>query len=344
MKKSTDFFRGCIIGGAIGDALGLTVEFLPLPEIYDRFGEGGVTDLVTGTNGTALISDDTQMTIFTAEGLLRAIVREREKGISDIPSVVHNAYLRWLSTQGAQICVDDRDGWIIKLPQLHKRRAPGNTCLSALASGLKGSLRKPVNDSKGCGGVMRSAPFGLLYDRDKAFAMGVECAALTHGHPNGYLPAGVLAYLISSMIEGMELEEALASSLRELSFYHKHIETTKIVVKALTLAKGDKNPQQCIKELGEGWTGEEALAISIYCSLKFNDFKQALVAAVNHDGDSDSTGAITGNIMGALLGIDAVPREWVKILELRDELTTLADDLLIGYQDTDAWRNKYPGW
>jgi ADP-ribosylglycohydrolase len=93
-KRSKEYFRGCLLGGAIGDALGWPVEFLKLNEIKKKYGEDGITDLVAGINGKAEITDDTQMTLFTAEGLLRAENRGRKKGICHIPSVVYYAYLR----------------------------------------------------------------------------------------------------------------------------------------------------------------------------------------------------------------------------------------------------------
>ncbi len=100
MKKDKDHFRGCLLGGAIGDALGWPVEFLSLSEIKKKYGEEGITGLVAGINGKAEITDDTQMTLFTAEGLLRAESRGRGKGICHPSSVVYYAYLRWLHTQG----------------------------------------------------------------------------------------------------------------------------------------------------------------------------------------------------------------------------------------------------
>ncbi len=177
-----------MLGGAIGDALGAPVEFWSLSEIRARLGADGVTGFV---NGEAAVTDDTQMTIFTAEGLIRASVRARSRGICHAPGVVHRAYLRWLYTQGvpwennsAAAGANDPDGWLVLEQRLHRRRAPGNTCLSALQSGHAGSIDQPLNHSMGCGGVMRAAPVGLLLaEPDKAFQLGCEVAALTHGHP-----------------------------------------------------------------------------------------------------------------------------------------------------------------
>lgn len=81
--------------------------------------------------------------------------------------------------------------------------------------------------------------------------------------------------------------------------------------------------------LGQGWVGEETLAIAVYCSLKYtNDFTKALRLAVNHSGDSDSTGAVCGNILGAYLGVQSIPEQWINQVELSDLIIKLADKLL----------------
>lgn len=121
-----------------------------------------------------------------------------------VPVLVHEAYLRWLKTQGessghAGFRQEDGEGWLINVRGLHCRRALGNTCLSALQGKEAGSVEAPLNDSKGCGGVMRVAPVGLLASADDAFDLGCEIAALTHGHPSGYLASGALALLIARL-------------------------------------------------------------------------------------------------------------------------------------------------
>ena len=257
-------------------------------------------------SGKAEITDDTQMTLFTAEGILRAETRGIRKGICHPPSVVFYAYQRWLLTQGYPKVQDYEwvyDGYLLDVKELHVKRAPGNSCLSALLSRKKGNMEEPINNSKGCGGIMRVAPVGLFYSKDTAFSMAAEFAALTHGHPSGYLSAGALAYIIACIIEGQDIEASLENTLTELKKYDGNEECTNALKLALELSKGSLSDVDAISQLGEGWVGEEALGISAYCTLKHqNDFKMALIAAVNHDGDSDSTGAITGNILGAHLG------------------------------------------
>lgn len=350
MKRDIDHFRGCIIGGAVGDALGLPVEFMKYDAIIAKYGLKGIQGFDIKEGRQAEITDDTQMTIFTIEGLLRANTREHHYGLVHIPSVLHNAYIRWLHTQGVigsnkQDIIKKLDGWVSGIEGLKNRRGPGRTCLTSLMSGKMGTIQDPINDSKGCGGVMRVAPVGLLFDRKKAFTMGCEIAAITHGHPSGYLSAGVLASIISGIMEGMGLEEAVIEATEELKNHDGHEECLTAISKALELVNTKYPGVNQLNILGEGWTGEEALAISIYCSLTYqDDIIKALCLSVNHDGDSDSTGAITGNILGAYLGYNAIPPEWRDIVEFKEELLVLADDLFIGFEENDTWWGKYPGW
>lgn len=339
-----NLYRGCLIGGAIGDALGWPVEFMRLVEIKNKYGTEGIKTLDSSPDGPAEITDDTQMTIFTIEGLLRAENRGNNKGIVDVPMMVYKSYLRWLSTQGIETDAE-KDGWVYTIDVLHNRRAPGNTCLSALHSGTIGQVSKPINNSKGCGGVMRTAPVGLLYSKKRAFQLGCELGAITHGHPSGFLPAGGLSYLIASILETRDLPLSVELMVEELENCPNHEECSTLLKKALKLAYSNSDDEEAIRTLGEGWVGEEALAISIFCSLKYQgDFQKAVISSVNHNGDSDSTGAITGNILGALLGLEGIPIQWINNVELKDELIQLADDVLTRYEESESWHRKYPGW
>ncbi len=337
MRRTKEYFRGSLLCGAIGDALGWPVEFMSYRDIVKRYGRGGIASPPYREGKKAEITDDTQMTLFTAEGILRGT------GAPDPLLILHRAYLRWLYTQGYHVSDEYNDGWLIRVKELHAPRAPGSTCLSALLSGDIGRMEQPINMSKGCGGVMRVAPVGLYFPKEHAFEVASKCAALTHGHPSGYLSAGVLAHIIACIIEGAHIQEALDDALRALSKYEGSEECLNIILMARDLAETGQDPKSAIDMIGEGWVGEETLAISIYCALKYNkDFRGAMVAAVNHDGDSDSTGAITGNILGAYLGVDAIPKEWLRNIELVDVIIQVADDLLIGFEDTEGWRDRYP--
>ncbi len=326
-----DRFRGCLLAGGVGDALGAALEFSSLEQIRTKFGENGLTDFAPAYGRLGAITDDTQMTLFTAEGLIRA--RENR---TDPVAEINLAYQRWLFSQRIQIPNDDRElpdyltgSWLLDLPELNSRRAPGNTCLSALRSGVVGTPAKPINNSKGCGGVMRVAPVGLI--ADEPFSLARDAAAITHGHPAGYLSAGVLAVIVASVVNGSGLSEAVDHAVYEvLTKEDDHRETFEALDKAIRLARdASQTPApELVETLGGGWVGEEALAIAVYCALVHeNDPARALLLAVNHSGDSDSTGAITGNILGTLHGPAAVPDRWLEQLELRAEIEHLADQL-----------------
>ncbi len=347
MKRDREHFQGCLIGGAIGDSLGWPVEFMSYEAIIAIYGGPGITEPVCAPSGLAEITDDTQMTLFTAEGILRAEARSRTKGIGHPATVVYDAYQRWLATQGYPRVEEYDgiyDGYLFNVQELHAQRGPGNTCLSALSARVPGDRKRRINNSKGCGGVMRVAPAGLFYRKEAAFEMGADFAALTHGHPSGYLSAGALAYIIAAVIEGEEIEPAVRGAIKLLETCEEHEECTRALNLALALQGEDLPAVDAVRRLGEGWVGEEALAIAVYCALKYSsDFKQALIAAVNHVGDSDSTGAITGSILGAYRGLSAIPQRWIDNLELKAVIMQVADDLLTGYEESAQWWERYPG-
>ncbi|BDG02874.1 ADP-ribosylglycohydrolase family protein [Anaeromyxobacter oryzae] len=325
-ERSRGAFRGCLLGGAVGDALGAAVEFMDLAAIRERFGPEGVTGFEPVYGRRGAITDDTQMTLFTAEALVRGLHRFEERGIASVSAVAHGAYLRWLSTQGERAPTFGAAGWLVGVPGLQARRAPGNTCLAALRSGEPGTPQRPINDSKGCGGVMRIAPVGLAHF-DDPFAVGSELAALTHGHPSGHLAAGYLALVVSAVSHGAELRGACHEATGRLAREPGHEETLAAVESALELASQGRPSTAAVESLGEGWVAEEALAIGLYCALVAKDFGHGALLAVNHGGDSDSTGAIAGNLMGLLVGERGIPGRWLEELELREVITTVADDL-----------------
>ena len=322
-------FRGCLLGGAVGDALGAPVEFMRLTQIRESFGEAGIRDFAEAYGRVGSITDDTQMTLFTAEGLLRADNQRIVHGTSDPVASVHKAYLRWLFTQGQTSEHADfqlpRDGELITLRSLHSLRAPGRTCISALCSDRMGTKDQPLNNSKGCGGVMRIAPVGLA--GEDPFELGCQVAAITHGHPSGYWAAGFQAMILSAIVSGVTLQQALSAGMSVLKKHPNHEETLKAVEGAIKAAGSLPATPESVETLGEGWVAEEALAIAIFCALTARDFESGVILAANHTGDTDSTGAITGNLLGLVHGEDQIPERLLNRLELRNEIALIADDL-----------------
>ena len=383
--KMRDRVLGCMVGGAVGDALGYPVEFRPWNDIVNEFGENGITRYNLAHNGKALISDDTQMTLFTAVGLLLGMTRGYMRGIMGRPDTYCECtYIDWLMTQKLKERPADDESyerfhtWLMDVPELYSRRAPGNTCIMAIEAlknhdGVK-------NDSCGCGGVMRTAPIALLCsihpyaggNKPYIDMMAAEAARLTHKHPLGFLPSAVLNHLIMDIMDGEVVgSDRLANAAKQAidvlpeidsepdhhkkygELWPKHVKRQQdIVMQAIDLAHTDIPDERAIAQIGEGWTGHEALSIAIYSAIKHADsFEDGVVSAVNHSGDSDSTGAICGNIMGCLLGRSRIPDYYTDKLEIVDVIEEMATDLYTGciiseYDPRDTpekkkWFKKY---
>ncbi len=360
--RELDTFRGCLIGGAAGDALGYEIEFKNEKQIFSRYGDRGITEYAL-YQGKALISDDTQMTMFTATGLLTGSTQSQLYGKTpDYHASIRKSYLDWLRTQTERFssCQTDPCSWLIRLPEMFSCRAPGNTCLMALEKGGRGTLDLPANTSKGCGGVMRVAPIGLYFnDRnlpvEQIVRLGAEAAAMTHGHPLGWLPAAALVQILheisqngepvyNAVMKTLYTQDEMWPDTAEKEYFLESIR------KAVDLASLDKKDLDAIHQLGEGWVAEETLTIAIYCALKYpDDFDRAVIAAVNHKGDSDSTGSVAGQIVGAAVGYSRIPEKYTRNLEFLDVLLELADDLWQDCPGTEkdsalwdsSWKRKY---
>lgn len=339
--------RGCIVGGAAGDVLGYPVEPFHENQIRQIYGKDGIIahQCPIGHN-RAIVSDDTQMTMFTATGLIEAY-KNPSPG-KTVVGHVYDHYRDWLHTQDPTETGSGKS-WLRNVPELNARRGPGYTCLKALKSGRCGTREEPLNPSKGCGGVMRVAPVALCIGRDEKFLSleeleeldltGADTAAITHGHPLGYIPAAALVHVINRIVYGnCTLGDSLHDIVAECRMAMETLfkgegylpDFLEILDKAVELSGNAVSDSKNIRELGGGWTGEEAFAIAIYCTLRYhNDFSKAIIAAVNHSGDSDSTGAITGNIVGAAVGYEGIDGKWKQHLEFGALLVGLASELLI---------------
>jgi ADP-ribosylglycohydrolase len=315
--------RACLLGGAVGDALGWPIEFWPLSQIEQRYSKGYRAAPFLGA-----ITDDTQMTLFTAEGILRS----RVAGQTSPLWATRAAYARWYRTQ-TEPCPDSfepDDGWLLQHRALWSPRAPGNTCMSALSMAGHSPARAE-NNSKGCGGVMRVAPVGLAYAQP--FETAAQVAELTHGHPTSSVASGAFAQLIALLAREQTPLPAAVDAVIASAARHEHGQETadnlKLARNHAALGRGRGIPEPLAPGLnGGGWIAEEALAIAVFCCLAEPDPIDALYRAVEHDGDSDSTGAIAGNILGAWLGAGWIRAEWLEKLELRDVIEQVAKDLL----------------
>ncbi|MCU6480963.1 ADP-ribosylglycohydrolase family protein [Arthrobacter sp. A2-55] len=329
--------QGTLMGGALGDSLGYLVEFDTLAAIHATYGPAGLLDL-SQARGPVHFSDDTQMSLYTLDGLLEVLEWANDGVGADINACQWLAYLRWLKTQGiaAAGAPQPPPRWIDAQSVLHHQRHPGNACVSGLATGEMGTIFRPVNpDSKGCGTVMRSAPYGLLPNipAETVYKMSSDAASLTHGHPAARQSSGAFSWLIHCLaVQGLDLWAAAESTRARAAAEPSadpallaRLEAAMELSTPTALTGDDGVPlhgASLTAALGQGWVAEEALAVALYAVLAtaaaaspVEHYLAAVRLAVNHDGDSDSTGAIAGNILGALYGEAALPPAWLALCE-----------------------------
>ncbi len=357
-----DKIRGCLMAGAAGDALGYEVEFMSRKAILSHYGEEGITKFALDCNGKALISDDTQMTLFTANGLLNC----QRLGVVPKYAIVR-AYLDWYDSQIHKKSKKS-SCWISYIDALHSLRAPGNTCMSALDVIYNG--REPFNNSKGCGGIMRVSPIALYAAVNKDFdeiavgKLAADAAECTHQHPLGFLPAALLAVLLYKVmpVPAAQVRENIDSFVAEAldtidtiykgEYKEERGYLKELTEKALQLAHSDIPDANAIYALGDGWVAEETWAIALYSAVRHIDsVERAIIASVNHDGDSDSTGSVCGNIMGTIYGYEQIKERNIfcpedksleETLELSEVILALADDLSTGYFASKGGRCDTP--
>ena len=317
LRIDKDHFRGCLLGGATGDAKGYGVH------------EGGKD----------LISDNTQMSIFTVDGMIWADSRAKRRGnYAYIPCLFYS-YQKWYYTQTSGLADKDYEfileGEVLRNDELFARRGEGVTSLNALGSSIKnsyGTIENRINNQNRSGCVIRTAPIGLYFsnDPDMAFQLGCESAALTHGHTQAILSAGYMSALIAFLAQGRSLAEAAEGALGELERSELSDPLLgELINKAIAMAETEKRPRTAIEAIGEGWKAPETASIATYLAFRFeNDFEAAIDAATDFNGNTDSVAPATGNIVGCIVGSLEIPSDWVLELELAGLVIRGADLLL----------------
>jgi ADP-ribosylglycohydrolase len=313
MKQSQ--VEGMMFGLGIGDAMGYQVEFDSLSAIKAKFGMRGVQELPY----PALYSDDSQMTFALAESLLDV---PADAPLDTIMQAVGKRFLDWSELQ----------------QNPHYNRAPGNACMSGLdryRGGISWHESGDV-DSKGCGAAMRVAPLGLLYRDDPAQlkAVAQASAVITHRHPAGVASAVAAAYAVKLALDELPIQSLIA----EVSTFTAGMsDDLDAAFSRVGHAAAWSNEEDALKHIGEGWVGEEAVALALYCVLRYpNDFAACIRRASTTNGDSDSIACIAGSIIGARLGIEAIPAHWIAQIESQAYIADLAARLAARYFDTHA--------
>lgn len=298
--KEKESAKAILCGLAIGDALGYPTEFISLHRIKEKYGEAGISDL---PGDPAIFSDDTQMSIAIAEALVKA-----GKGdIESIMTAIRDEFIKWRRSP-------------------ENNRAPGNTCLAGVSNMTRGMhwSESGIANSKGCGSAMRVAPIGFLYQTNPAKLKEVARASgiCTHGHRTAVAASVGAAYLVKLALDRIPVGNMIRSLLDFTAGISSEFDKT---IRKVEKCLDWEDEEKALDYLGEGWIGDEAVALSLYCFLRYpENFEKAVLRGANTNGDSDSIASIAGGISGAYLGFDAIPENWVKRIEKSDYLMDLS--------------------
>jgi len=292
--------QAILFGLAVGDALGYPTEFLSPAQIRGRYGPEGIQE----PPDPALYSDDTQMTLAVTEAVLDAGPAAE---LDVLMNAVGRHFRQWAHSS-------------------ENNRAPGRTCMTGIARYEHGVhwSESGLVESKGCGSAMRVATLGYFYQHDpeRLRQVAIATSQITHRHPTALAASVAAAYLVKLALDGAAPEMYIRQTLAFTEGISDELEYALLRVGHVL---GWTNEEAALEHLGQGWTGEEAVALALYCLLRYPENYAACVRrAANTAGDSDSIACIAGGIMGARLGLSALPQQWMERCENRHHLINLA--------------------
>lgn len=355
-------YRGCLLGLAVGDAMGYTVDHKSLSQIREDYGPNGLLgyDLC---NGYADTTSHTQIAAYSCNGLLLGMTRGQMRGMmAPYVRYIAAALREWARLQGYR-----RDNtilnncWISNAEGLFHRRCMDNLMVDTLTRGNLGTMEEPRNRYQTPGMLMAAVPVGLFFDpertgREEIQRLGAETVALTHGNPNAFLTGAALAHIISRI--AWDGEKDLKNLVRETigmlqarfgRDYRQTAEVCQHLRTGLSLAVSPNMKEAEALDQMDCTCCSRVLAGALYvCMLHPKSFDEAVIAAVNHSGFSAAVGAVCGAILGALLGEDGIPDFYLEPLEAAGVLRELAGDMYQGCPMTMQsglfdveWDDKY---
>lgn len=358
-EKYMDKFEGAIMGSAIGDAFGYPLMKMDFDEICGTFEKKGAMELaISRKTKTALFTEATQMSLFTADGILWAQNEHMADENAAVANYVFYSYQMWLYMQTKTIAGPEYE-WLfdkkqnpnisslLKSKGLGRSRRLNDSNIDALLDAKDnnyGTLNKKVNDNTDAGAVKRVVSVGLFYGKspDMAFRMGCDIGAITHSHPDGYLPCGVYAAIVAELMTDKSVDDAVNNAMALLAAYPNNENTYNMLQSAIDLAANeDVDPQDGVNELGDGFSAVSCLAIAVYSAIVHQtNYRFAIELSANHDGDSAACGAITGGILGVWYGRKKLPKQWIKKMQYQELLETVADVL---FENSPYSRTSYLG-
>ena len=333
--------RGVLLGLAVGDAMGHTVDRRSLEEIRNDYGPNGLLgyDLV---NGYADITSYTQLAAFTANGLLLGLTRGQTKGrISNNIRYITLAIREWSRSQTFSL-PEKNYCWLSRIPEMKRKFCMDNRMLDALSRENLGSVDDPQYKSDHPGAMTTVIPLALLQQdlelsQEELDRLGAETVALTHGDPEAYLSGAALTHMLCLLLQdpSTPIGELVQQTIDSVGLqFGQGGRLWELLQLALTLAiSPNVTPMEAMETLGCR-TAAEALAGAVYAvSTCGRDFDAAMITAVNHSGRSSAVGAIAGCMLGAILGDEALPEFYLESLEAAKPLMELADDMAAGFSE-----------
>lgn len=353
MEKKNEAYRGGLLGFAVGDALGSAVHDKSWDTITEDYGPDGLLgyDLCGSEAG---VTSYTQVLGYIANAFLVTVSRGSR---GDYLKAHTTALRQWAKRQHFPRDPEPAPLWVARMPQMRRRACKDARMLEALRFPQLGSFHKPISRATSCGVLSYAAALALFFDPkrispDKLGQMAADMAATTHGSAEAVFSAVVLAYGLAGVLHAPELplkeQFVRAVYVMQEQFGDRHPVrlAAEPILEAIRIAEdGTEDPQAVMEKLSCD-DAPSALAGAIYAALRYpDDFDAAIICAVNHSGASCAVGAVTGAILGAKMGADAIPGFYLESLECKDILTELADDLIrgsvvAGLFDTD-WDQKY---
>ena len=337
-------YRGCLLGLAVGDALGEPADKLTWDQIREDFGPQG---LMGYAGDNPRITSHTQLCAFTANGLLLGQTRGQLTGkMAPFARYMALAQKEWAKAQRPHSRQPERTYcWVYWVDQLRRRACGDSRMLEMLAADRLGTPEEPINSLDGSGSLTAAVAAGL-FGADPA-RLGAEAVALTYGHSTALLSGAIVADLLHRVIHrrGEALEKLLRESLAAIEEqFSPQFPKARTVTAAVAYAMDLGLKRQGSLEMLVCQTAPQVLAGAAYVLMACgDDFDAAMVMAVNHSGRSANLASLVGAILGARLGERALPEFYVDGLDVVRPLCTLADDLYHGCpspMDLD-WDRKY---
>jgi len=346
---------GCLLGMAAGDAMGNTVDKMTWDEICVNYGPNGLLgyDLA---NDNAEITSYTQLAAFVSNALLLGAIRGKPEQYSRYIAL---GIREWEKSQRIRPNSTERTYcWLAQVPQMRRHNCKDNRMLDALHRDTLGTPEKPMFRSDAPGSLTTAVAVGLCRDAAKlslsqVARLGAEAVAFTHGEPTAFLSGAFLASAVGSILEDPaqnlvnlyirlcdQLEEQFGGTWQEA----KTVADT--IRHAISLTRDPELTPLAVMTMLGCCAAHECLAGAVYASvIHVGNFDEAMIAAVNHSGRSAAVAAITGALLGARLGVEALPEFYMESLEPTAILQELSVDLFTARQVMnifdDSWDQKY---